>query len=187
MKATRALVATKCPVLWMIILSRVEWWGSLVVVELPCGHYVLANVHQSHWDLFQMPLFESLPTNADLHKWSKQLSASYPHRPGDYQSLCDILKDYPKAMALQLHSSWHDDVHVHVASGTKSFLLSPYSLYDCRSTCVYMYQRIPMPFLTTLFKLIFTQIWCGDLIQRFPGFRDWVLLKPACTRFTSTS
>ena len=53
---------------------------------------------------------ESLPTNANLHKWGKRPSASCPLCLGSCQSLLHILNDCPKAMFLCHYAIRHDNV-----------------------------------------------------------------------------
>ena len=53
---------------------------------------------------------ESLPTNANLHKWGKCHSVSCPLCLGSCQSLFHILNNCPKAMFLRHYTIRHDNV-----------------------------------------------------------------------------
>ena len=59
---------------------------------------------------------ESLPTNANLHKWGKRPSASCPLCQGYNQSLLHILNDCPTAMALRRYATRHNEVLCHLVT-----------------------------------------------------------------------
>ena len=83
---------------------------------------------------------ESRPTNANLHKWSKRPSASYPLCQG-YQSLFHILNDCPKAMSLRRYTSHRDSVLHDIISFDRHHLLPSYAMSADHPECAYAFPQ----------------------------------------------
>ena len=69
---------------------------------------------------------ESLPTNANLHKWGKCHSASCPLCKGYNQNLLHISNDCPTAMALRRYGTRHDAVICHLVTFIQHHLSPSY-------------------------------------------------------------
>ena len=71
---------------------------------------------------------ESLPTNANLHKWGKRPSASCPLCQGYNISLLHVLNDCPTAMALRRYATRHDKVLRHLVTFIQHHFLPSYTM-----------------------------------------------------------
>ena len=99
MRATRALIATEEEEALSNSLNDLPHQGRMMRQFDGNGAALWAlgvgNLSPEPLKFVLNATVESLPTNANLHKWGKGLSASCPLCHGDYQSLCHILNDCP--------------------------------------------------------------------------------------------